>query len=140
MGRPTQDYLAWFGYGTAEFWQAVRANRFLLGELVCQYVAKVGAINPTEPTCAALAGAIVAVQFGARAATLGDHELDSIYLGVKASACMRTLCTSRAVTTAFLSSAVTTAVYAVTTDLSSSAVTAAFLASAVTTASFANVA
>ena len=84
--RQTQDFCAWTGYGTAEFWEELLSNPALAKELICQYVAELGAINPTEPTSASIAAAIALVMWGARASLIPDDDLEDLFWDVKALA------------------------------------------------------
>ena len=84
--RGRQDYTNWKVYGTAAVWSEITENPPGACEVLCQHVSKLGAINPSEPSCASLASGVALATYGASCAALSDDELDRLYKKVKATA------------------------------------------------------
>ena len=91
--RPYQDYSSWQSYGTTAFWDELEATPCLAGELICQRLAKGGAVNLSETCSADVASAILVATHGpAVGAFATEDEIQPTCQWVKARPCV-TLCT-----------------------------------------------
>ena len=82
--RVYQDYSAWQSYGTQAFWNDVRANPSLAGELVAQRLHIGGLQCPGESSSAEIAAGILVAQHGSSAAFIDDAEVERAFTSFKA--------------------------------------------------------
>jgi len=86
--RSYQDYSAWPNYGTRLFWDEIETNPALAGELICQRLAQLGCINPSESCSGDItAGILVAMHGSAAGAFVTDGEVERMYHWVKVRLC-----------------------------------------------------
>ena len=85
--RDNQRWQSCHNFGTRDLWTAMTEDTSAACELFMGHLAKLGLINPSEPTSAWISAIVAAVQNGvAGAETLAQDKLQAIYDSVKATA------------------------------------------------------
>ncbi len=83
--RALQDFHAWPAHDTAKLWVDIAATPCLAPELLAQHMSSLGLTNPSEPTSAHLAAAIVVAVYGpAAGSVISDMEIKKLYNWFKA--------------------------------------------------------
>lgn len=98
--RPMQDFTAWTGYGTAQFWNTIKECPDSACELMCIHLSKLGVINASEPTSRDLASQSAVASLGAQSMVVSQESAQHLFEKVKAGARMSIRTRSEAVTTA----------------------------------------